>query len=1035
MVTNMEMAKAKRPLQVANPRHAFLALEAKRFRHAFLFDPMLAMSVSKVDPLPHQIEAVYGHLLKRPRIRFMLAHDPGAGKTIMAGLAIKELKLRGLIRRILIVVPGQLKEQWRWELYDKFDEYFDVVDREYFDSSGGISAWDADQLVTSIDFAKQSDVMDSMKNIRFDLIIVDEAHKMSAYTYGNTTSKTRRYRLGEMLSLMSNHMLFLTATPHKGDSQNFRLLMDLLEPGFFADPSMMKESVQKQDNLLFLRRAKEDMVDFENNPLFVPRTVETPDVQMSPPERALYDLMSKYVKRQYNLAMQLTKNHNVTFALIILQRRFASSAYALLKSLQRRREKLADLESDADAARGERARPPADAAEYMEKIDEMAESERWGEEKRWEVISVAKNQDELRAEIQTLDGLIQKAEEVIRGNAETKLNQLKATMDALSRSHPREKMLVFTESKDTLDYLVERIKSWGYSVNTIHGSMPAVERKDAEAVFRYRTRVMVATEAAGEGINLQFCHLMINYDLPWNPNRLEQRMGRIHRYGQKLPVRVFNMVAADTREGEIMQTLFNKLVEIKEAMGSDKVFDVISDIVPGKSLSQMLLDATVRNRRQKEIISELADSMSLDNEQILAHMKDGLATKDMDHISLRDVRERAREQQLAPYYTEELFRSIADAAGGRVEGEGDVVSIHLPESVIGLARKEAELPLSYPEATFDKMVRHKNPDIELFSFGHPAFDAVLDWAEQNFLADAKAGSVFVDPAGRLDGHLVFCEGIVTDGYRRTAGKRLYACMVDAATEEIRLVSPSILLDLEMQPRRRRPAGSPNGMQGRVLAESALLLEGYMETLAVERRQQADAAQRYGMASLDTLLEKICDNVVGLLSRKRRGSKVDLPIYNKREDRRRYRIARKDLRVQIEMDNTLAMEDPSIVGIIRIVPGPDAQAARIRRALDAAVAFERRAGRKPERVWGGGNGFDIRSTGKTGVVRYILAKPADGPVALSFNEWFRAKMLGSDYYLYLMGEGKPRRIRNPAEALSPVRTEHGYQVPSLQLRSP
>jgi hypothetical protein len=607
-------------------------------------------------------------------------------------------------------------------------------------------------------------------------------------------------------------------------------------------------------------------------------------------------------------------------------------------------------------------------------------------------------------------------------------------METLNHNHPREKMLVFTESKDTLDYLVERIRSWGYSVNTIHGSMPAAERKDAEAVFRYRTRVMVATEAAGEGINLQFCHLMINYDLPWNPNRLEQRMGRIHRYGQKLPVHVFNMVAADTREGEIMQTLFNKLVEIKEAMGSDKVFDVISDIVPGKSLSQMLLDATVRSRRQKEIISELTDSMSLDNEQILAHMKDGLATKYMDHTSLRGVREKAREQQMAPHYTEDLFRRIADAAGGSVEGEGDVVSIRLPESVIGLSRED-ELPLSYPEATFDKMARSKNPDIELFSFGHPAFDAALDWAEQNFLEDAKAGSVFVDPSGKLDGYLVFCEGVVRDGHQRPAGKQLFACMADTATGEIRPISPSVLLDLEIHPGRRRHDGCPDGMQERVVAESARLLEGYRETLAVERKRQADAAQRYGIASLDALLENICDDIVGLLSRKRRGSKVDLPIYNKREDRRRYRTARKDLRAQIEMDSTLATDAPAVVGVIRVVPGPDAQAAKIRQVLAAAVSFERRVGRKPESTWGEGRGFDIRSTGKTGVVRYILAKPADGPVTMSLNEWFRAKILGKDCYLYLMGNGKPRRIRNPAETLSPVRTDCRYKVPGSQLHGP
>ena len=1031
MATKMRMVVAERTDTLASPQRAFLALEAKRFKHAYMFDPILAMSVSKVDPLPHQIEAVYGHLLKRSRIRFMLAHDPGAGKTIMAGLAIKELKMRGMIRRVLIVVPGQLKEQWRWELYDKFDEYFDVVDREYFDSSGGINAWDEDQLVTSIDFAKQLDVIDSMKNVHFDLIIVDEAHKMSAYTYGNTTSKTRRYRLGETLSLMSDHMLFLTATPHKGDTQNFRLLMDLLEPGFFADDSMMEESIQKRDNMLFLRRAKEDMVDFENNPLFVPRTVETPDVQMSPPEKELYEAMSGYVKKQYSLATQDSKNHNVTFALIILQRRFASSVFALLKSLQRRRARLGQLESDANAAREGRGRTPANAAEYMEKMDEMDESERWGEEKKWEVVSVAKSRDELRAEIKTLDGLIEKAEEVMRGGAETKINQLKATMEALNRNHPREKMLVFTESKDTLDYLVERIRSWGYTVNTIHGAMPAAERKEAEAVFRYRTRVMVATEAAGEGINLQFCHLMINYDLPWNPNRLEQRMGRIHRYGQKLPVHVFNLVAADTREGEIMQTLFRKLVEIKEAMGSDKVFDVISDIVPGKSLSQMLLDATVRNRHQKEIISELTDSMSPHSDAILESMKDGLATKYMDHTNLREMREKAREQQLAPHYTEDLFRSIAEAAGGSVEESGSVFSVRLPESVINLAGMGDALPLSYPEVTFDKTVRNENPDIELFSFGHPAFDAALAWAEQAFGPDAKAGSVFVDPAGRLDGHMVFCEGAVTDGHRRQAGKRLFVCMVDAGTGDARPVPPSTLLDLWARP-EGRPEDVSETVRGSVVAESSRLLEEYMKGLAAERMQQADAAQRYGMRSLDALLEKICDEVVALLSRKRRGAKVDLPMYNKREDRRRYRVARKDLGIQIDLDSALEMDRPSVVGVIRVIPGPRAQAERVKNALDAAVELERRAGRKPEPVWGEGRGFDVRSTGKTGAVRYILAKPEGEHITLTLNEWFRARLLGGDCYLYVMGEETARRIRNPAKALSPVRTQRGYRVSLSQL---
>ncbi|MDE0090967.1 MAG: DEAD/DEAH box helicase [Thaumarchaeota archaeon] len=326
------MRSAKYDHTLRNTEQAFLALEAKRFWYAFEYDPVLGMSVSRVDPLPHQIEAVYGHVLKKSRIRFMLAHDPGAGKTIMAGLIIKELELREGRKRVLIVVPGQLREQWRWEMQDKFDDGFEVVDRAYFEANGRGDAWRGDHLITSIDFAKREDIADSLRRAgRFDMAIVDEAHKMSAYSQGNSTSKTRRYRLGEVLSANTEHLLFLTATPHKGDTKNFQLLLDLLEPGYLAGEGMIESSIRRGDNPLFLRRAKEDMRDFENMPLFMPRSVETPDVRLSAKERALYNAMSKYVKEQYNLALQSSKGHNVTFALIILQRRGRMDAWCFTK--------------------------------------------------------------------------------------------------------------------------------------------------------------------------------------------------------------------------------------------------------------------------------------------------------------------------------------------------------------------------------------------------------------------------------------------------------------------------------------------------------------------------------------------------------------------------------------------------------------------------------------------------------------------------------------------------------------------------------
>ena len=1017
----------------ADPREVVLALEAKRFRYAFTFDPLLAMSASKVDPLPHQMEAVYGQLLKKSQIRFLLAHDPGAGKTIMAGLLLKELKLRGAIERVLIVVPGQLKEQWRWEMADKFDERFTVVGRQQYKESGRAGVWDAPQIITSLDFAKRAEILDSMEGRSFDLIIVDEAHKMSAYSTGRTTTKTQRYRLGETLSVMSRHLLFLTATPHKGDPANFRLLLDLLEPGYFSADGMMEESVNGQDNPLFLRRAKEGMVDFDGRPLFMPRKVHTPDVRLSPPERDLYEEMSRYVHEQYNLAMQATRGHNITFALIILQRRFASSAHALRESLKRRKARLEDLERGvgkvAKVAGG-------DAAEQMERIDEMSESERWDEEQKWEVLSLAQSTEELRQEIEVLEGLIDRAEEVIGRGCETKLAQLRKTLRALDQKQPGEKVLIFTEAKDTLDYLVSNIESWGYSVNTIHGAMAPGARKDAEAVFRDHTRIMVATEAAGEGINLQFCHLMVNYDLPWNPNRLEQRMGRIHRYGQRRPVHVFNMVAADTREGQIMQTLFAKLLEIKGAVGSDKVFDVISDIVPGKSLSQLLLDATVGSRTQSDILGDLNHILDTDQESVRDHLKDSLASKYMDQTIFQGQREAARERQLMPQYTRGLFEDIMEWGGGEVSDVGEgLVSITPPDGMVGGGAKQC------PAATFEKRARMAHPGTDLVTFGHPLFDSALRWAEEGCSEAAAAGGAFTDPTGRLAGILVFCEGAIRDGTGRLAGRQLVACHVDRSGN-VRDVPPSVLLDLEAG---GDPAGAPDAEGARRLALGAAgqSLAALTRDVLADRTRQAAASQKYGVGSIDNILAGIGDDMEALLAKKAKGAKVDLAIYNKRRERRRHRQARRDLRERVRLDCALEAGAPHVVGMALVVPGPEKGVRQARLALEAAMRHERRNGRSPEDVAGMGYGFGIRSVADSSKdamggrasareTRYIIPKAGrGGAVTLTANEWRRASMLGDECYLYVYKKGmlseRIMPVRNPAGSLRAVRTESGYEV--------
>ena len=517
------------------PWKVFLTLENIRYRYASLYDPLLAMNTSKIDPLPHQIEAVYGYILKLPRIRFLIADDAGAGKTIMAGLIIKELKLRKLIKRILIVAPGHLRDQWVRELDEKFKEKFVPIGRGYLNTFYAENVWlRENNIITSIDFIKQDEISPSLSATNFDLIIVDEAHKMSAYMYGDKIDKTARYKLGEILSKITDHLIFLTATPHKGDSENFRLFLDLLEPGFFATPEMIQQSIQNKDNPLFIRRIKEDLKDFEGKPLFLPRHVITKTFNLgtqSPPEKELYNDLSRYVETQYNLAMQRDKKRNIAFALVILQRRMASSIFALLKSLERRKERLNDLISETP----QKINNSTSSSFNFEDTEELSEEERWKEEEVWETLSVAEDKEQLKKEISILDKLIEKAKNIISKEEEIKLDELKSSlkeMEAKFTESKDKKIIIFTESRDTLNYLEKKIKEWGYLVNVIHGGMKLEERVQAEKIFKHETQILVATEAAGEGINLQFCHLMVNYDIPWNPNRLEQRMGRIHRYGQ-----------------------------------------------------------------------------------------------------------------------------------------------------------------------------------------------------------------------------------------------------------------------------------------------------------------------------------------------------------------------------------------------------------------------------------------------------------------------------------------------------------------------
>ncbi len=577
-----------------------LGVEALRLGWAYEYDPYFSLSIARVDPLPHQLEAVYDYFLGSPRIRFLLADDPGAGKTVMAGLLLKELKIRGLVRRTLIVTPANLSFQWQREMRDKFREGFEILRGDTLRANYGTNPWqEKDQIVTSVSWVSRiEDAKESLLRSRWDLIIVDEAHKMSAY---GPDKKTLAYQLGEALSERTDHLLLMTATPHKGDPENFSFFLRLLDRDVYADVKSLEEGLRRHDAPFYLRRPKEALVTFPDpetgqaHKLFTERKVRTAEFRIDAEEWDFYIALTRYVEDQSIKASAdlSARGRAVGFTMAMLQRRFASSTYAVRRTLERMREKRREILDDPEAHRRRQME-----SRLPEDFDELTEEERQEVVASLEGAVASVDPAALRAEIGELSALIARACDLEERESESKLVRLRELLtDEGFFEDPKMKLLLFTEHKDTLDYLVEKLRGWGLTVAQIHGGMKIGDRDTlgtriyAEREFREECQVLVATEAAGEGINLQFCWFTINYDIPWNPVRLEQRMGRIHRYGQERDCLIFNFVTMNTREGRVLHKLFERLRAIEgdlDPQRTGKIFNVLGDVFPTNRLEKMV---------------------------------------------------------------------------------------------------------------------------------------------------------------------------------------------------------------------------------------------------------------------------------------------------------------------------------------------------------------------------------------------------------------------------------------------------------------
>ena len=779
-----------------------LVSEAYRIKLAHLFDPHLAIHTSLIDPLPHQITAVYGEMLSRQPLRFLLADDPGAGKTIMSGLLIKELKVRGDLSRCLIVSPGNLVEQWQDELYTKFQLEFEILTKDMLESSiRGNAFLDKPFLIARLDMlSRNEENQQKLQVSEWDLIICDEAHKMSATISGDTEHHTKRYNLGILLSRITRHYLLLTATPHNGKEDDFQLFLRLLDGDRFVGKNRNKKEVVTND--IMRRLVKEELLTFEGKPLFPERLAYTLKYELSEPEMALYNKVTDYVRTGFDNAQRVLdpkRAHAVGFALTILQRRLASSPEAIYQSLRRRRERLQaklkvfqitrdlhdiNLESEFSDFTDEDWDDYEDASE--EDINRI-------EEQFLDDATAAKTITELELEIHTLTDLEFDAGRLLNSGVDKKWEQLSATLQDnklmfgergnQEESRFREKVIVFTEHRDTLRYLTSRIRTMLGSddaVVTIQGGMNRNERRLVEERFKNEVNVviLVATDAAGEGINLQRAHLMINYDLPWNPNRLEQRFGRIHRIGQKTVCHLWNLVAQHTREGDVFTRLFEKLEKERQALGG-KVFDVLGKVNFGdKPLRDLLIEA-IRYGNQPEVRARLEQTIdgALDRaelERLLSERSLAGQSLGIERVhEIREAMERIEARRLQPHFIESFFIGAFESMKGQIRKrpEHRFTIPHVPKKLResrSLFGENYPIAKNYEAVTFEKEYVHVNgrlDDATLICPGHPLLEALIGEILGKNQKLLKQGTIFIDNSSsdKQDRLLFYIEDILEDG--------------------------------------------------------------------------------------------------------------------------------------------------------------------------------------------------------------------------------------------------------------------------------
>ena len=1083
----------------ARPTVVTAVAEATRLSYGHLANPAFATEVSLIDPLPHQRIAVYERMLSLSPLRFLLADDAGAGKTIMTGLYLREILARRLIKRVLVLPPAGLVGNWEREMRTLFALPFRIVRGADARNANPFMEANSDRVIVSLDTLVGDRMFSRLREAvasgaaPYDLVVFDEAHKLAAHQLNDfSVRKTDRYRLAETLAGLpadqpkwelgwsATHVLLLTATPHMGKDFPYYSLWRLLAPDALTTLDAFNDFPESQRRRHFIRRAKEEMVTFDGQALYPQRRCDTISYLLSQSEQALYEATTRYISQIYNRAQTLNRSA-AHLAMAVFQRRQASSTYALMRSFERRLVRLdeaIELVRDGRTDELERGQKHLGGApDFFEEHTADDDSDDLGASERHEAFEeqalagiVAPNLDQLQDERTEVDALLSQARRLVDETEDSKFEKLRGVLH-----HPdfaAEKFIIFSEHRDTAYFLVRRLEGLGFTgqVALIHGGLDYREREAQVELFRQPlnkggANYLIATDAAGEGINLQFCWLMVNYDVPWNPARLEQRMGRIHRYGQQHdPVVIVNLVAGETREGRVLKTLLDKLELICKRLNSDKVFDVVGRLFQNVSLKDYMVQAVTDDGAAAGIkgIEGL-----LTEEQVRA-----LEERDRARYGDGDVRSRLSAlrktineepyRQLMPGYVRRFLTTAAPLVDLRVDGDPDAVFQLAQEPPHGLNPVLSAME-AYPASTDGGLTFYRptnRSDVIWLHPGEPVFDRFCSVLLSRCKNEAHHGAVFLDP--HADAPYLFHLARVSVVRKRPAPESATFAAGDRIGRDVK---PEVV--------ESRLIGIRQGGDGSIEScplEHLLLLRGTLDvapgSVPLARRADGltDAAREWiagdALARLvdehrarieQSLPERLawltrgCDHRTAELIAKRKRVKdracagdaeAAAELARVKIEQRRL-AADKERRLELlRLETSLVIAgDSEMVAHALVLPTHDRKDKEHHTALVEEIAMrlaqahEEASGAtvhdvsRPElaRQAGLGDwpGFDLLSVRPAGSRRNIEVKgrAGTGDIKLSDNEWTKACNFRASYWLYAVydcASPQPRlvRVRDP-----------------------